>query len=293
MYRILFIMLSFLGLKLGCDRQKPLDTGRRPLACVYNQCLYKEELANVMSTNEDGKDNTSLVEQYVKTWVVNRLLVHQAEKEVVGAAREELEKKIADFRATLLTHVYLEKLVNEKVKQDITDQEIQDYYRAYQENFKLKHLILKGKLVIVPKHAPHLTRLKQLIPQDSVEALQELKEYCAVHAIYASLNNKVWLKWDDIIPKTLSSNILYHALDQPRLPKKSYLKEMQDATYRYYLQVDAYRSTNDIAPIELVQDQIEKVILYKRKMQLVSQIRADILQRAKSNNDCTIYENKD
>lgn len=292
MYRILFITLSFLGLKLGCDRQKPLETGHTPLACVYQQCLYKEELEDVIPANDGAKDNTALVEQYVKTWVANQLLVHQAEKEVVGAPREEVEKKVADFRSTLLTHVYLEKLVNEKVRQDITDQEIQDYYQAYQENFKLKHSILKGKLVIVPKNAPHVAKLKQLMPQDSAEALKELKEYCAIHATYSSLDNKVWLKWDDIVPKTLSSNVLYHALDQPRLSKKPYLKEMQDATYRYYLQIDAYKSTNDIAPIELVKDQIAKVILYKRKIQLASQIREDILQRAKANNDYTIYENK-
>ncbi len=293
MYRILFITLSFLGLKLGCDRQKPSEPGHTPLACVYHQCLYKEDLKSIIPANGGAKDNTALVEQYVKTWVANQLLVHQAEKEVVGIQREEVEKKIADFRSTLLTHVYLEKLVKEKVKQDITDQEIQDYYQAYQENFKLKHNILKGKLVIVPKNAPQVARLKQLMPQDSEEALKELKEYCATHATYSSLDNKVWLKWDDIVPKTISGNILYHALDQTRLSKKTYLKEMQDATYRYYLQIDAYKSINDIAPMELVKDQIAKVILYKRKIQLANQIREDILQQAKANNDYTIYENKD
>jgi hypothetical protein len=263
-----------------------------PLACAHHRYLYKEDLEGIIPANGSAKDRTALVEQFVKTWIINQLLVDQAEKKVVGAQREEIEKKVADYRSTLLTHVYLDKLVNEKVKQDITDQEIQDYYQAYQENFKLKHSILKGKLVVVPKNAPQVARLKQLIPQDSGEALKELKEYCATHATYASLDNKVWFKWDDIVPQTLSSNILYHALDQTKLSKKPYLKEMQDASYRYYLQIDAYKSINDIAPMELVKDQIAKVILYKRKMQLANQIREDILQQAKANNDYTIYENK-
>lgn len=288
MFKMLFLTLSLLGLKLGCDQQKTMKTGHAPLACVHQQCLYKEDLESVMP----AKDNTALVEQYIKTWVINQLLAYQAEKELVGVARQEVDKKVADFRSTLLTHVYLEKLVNEQIKQDITDQEIQDYYQAYQGNFKLKHRILKGKLIILPKNAPQLERLKQLVSQNSEAALKELKEYCATHAIYYSLDNKAWLQWDNIVPKTFSSKMLYHAFDQTRLSKKPYLKEMQDASYRYYLQIDAYRSINDIAPLELVRDQIAKVILYKRKIQLANQVRENILQQAKANNDYTIYENK-
>lgn len=293
MYKILFITLSFLGLKLGCDHQKPSEPTHTPVACVHNKYLYQEDLEGIMPANDRVKDSKTVIDQYIRTWVVNQLLVHQAEKVVGEEQRVALEKKVDDFRSTLLMHVYLEKLVNEKVTQDITDQEIQAYYQAYQENFKLKHSILKGKLVIMPKNAPQVARLKQLLPQDSAEALKELKEYCAAHAIYASLDNKVWLKWDDIVPQALSSNILYNALDQTRSSKRPYLKEMQDASYRYYLQVDAYKSIDDVAPIELVKDQIAKVILYKRKIQLTNQIREDILQQAKANNDYTIYENKD
>src|SRR4051794_7275313 len=104
MYKVLLITLSFLGLRLGCGHQESSEPARTPLACVHNQCLYKEDLEGVMP----AKDNKALVEQYVKTWITNQLLVRQAEKKVVGAQREEVDKNIADFRSTLLTHVYLE-----------------------------------------------------------------------------------------------------------------------------------------------------------------------------------------
>lgn len=286
MYKILLITLSFLGLKLGCDPQKPSESAGTLLACAYGQCLYKQDLEGAIL----AKDNSA--EAYVKKWVEKKVLARLVEKKLLGARREKAEKDAADFRSKLLTYVYLEELVNEKVKQDINEQEIQDYYQGYQENFKLKHNIWKGQLIIVPKNAPQLARLKQLMSVDSEEGLKELKEYCATHATYASLDNTVWLNWNDTVPQTLSSNILYHSLDQTRLSKKPYLKEVQDASYRYYLRIDAYKAINNIAPMELVKDQVAKVILYKRKRELDNQIREDILQQAKANNDYTIYENK-
>jgi hypothetical protein len=294
MYKILVVItLSFLGLKLGCHRQKPSKPDHTLLACVHHQCLYKEDLEGIIPANDStGKDSPLLVEQYVKTWATNQLLAQQAEKQITGAQREQIEKKVADFRSTLLGHLYLENLVEEKVKRDITDQEIQAYYQAYQDNFKLKHSIFKGKLIVVPKNAPQVARLKQLMPLDTTEALKELKEYCAAYATYSSLDNQDWLSWDGVIPPSLASNMLSQALGQTKSSKKPSLKEMQDATYRYYLRIDAYKPTNDIAPIEFVKDQIAKVILYKRKIQLATQVREDILQQAKNNNVCTIYESK-
>jgi len=286
LYRILLI--SLLGLKLGCDNQEkhPPHYADTPIARVYNQYLYKQDIENIVPATSNPKDSLEWVERYVHNWLAKQLLASKAEAQGIGQAND-IEKKVNEFRTSLLAHNCIEKLVNERLgKRDLSEEEIQHYYQTNQENFKLRHNIVRGKFVVIPKSAPNIISLKGLITSKREEDAIALQAYCTEFAKDYSLNESIWLKWDDIVTKTPFSKVP----DKTRLLKKTSFTEVQDETYRYYIKIEAYKITNDIAPLELVKNQITDVILYKRKVELVNQIKEDILQQARANNDYTIYE---
>jgi hypothetical protein len=43
-------------------------------------------------------------------------------------------------------------------------------------------------------------------------------------------------------------------------------------------------------PLEVVSDQIADGMIYKSKMDLVNKMRKDMLEQAKNNNGCAVYE---
>ena len=89
-----------------------------------------------------------------------------------------------------------------------------------------------------------------------------------------------------------ASKTLHYALEKIQFLKKPYLKEIQDYLSYYYLQIEDYKSVNDVAPLELVREQIHKIILHNRKMHLANSIRDNILEEAKPNQDYTIYDDE-
>jgi hypothetical protein len=285
LYRILLV--SFLGLKLSCDKQeKQPPHASFPIARVHNQYLYKQDIEELIPANSNNKDSLAWVERYIQSWLAKHLLVSRAEAQGIGQIGD-IEKKVAEFRTALMVHNYIEKSVNEKLDKSLTEQEIQTYYQTHQDNFRLKHNIVRGKFVIIPKSAPSITDLKHLLISKKEEDNIRLRSYCSEFAKDYSLDDQIWLKWDEIITKTPFSKVP----DKTRLLKRTSFTEVQDEAHRYYLKIEAYKITNDIAPLELVKEQIADILLYKKKIELANQIKEDVLQQAKANNEYTIYEN--
>lgn len=285
-YRI--FLLTFLGLKFSCESQKEQPPyASKPIARVHHQYLYKQDIENILPVHTSSQDSVDLIERYIQNWLSKHLLAHKAQLCVQNQATE-VEQKVAEFRAALIAHNYVQNLVNERLNKEITEEEIQRYYEANQEDFKLNHHIVRGKFVVIAKHSPNFQNIKKLIISKEASDEIELQNYCAQYAKDYALDEKLWLKWDDIVTKTPFRKVP----DKTRLLKKASFTEVQDQHYRYYLKIEAYKTINDIAPIELVHGQVKDVIIYKRKIELANQIKQDILAEAKANNDYTIYEYK-
>ena len=68
--------------------------------------------------------------------------------------------------------------------------------------------------------------------------------------------------------------------------------EMADDTYLYFLKINQYRIQNDTSPLEFVRDDIQKIILNKRKVILAKTLEDEIYENAVKNNGFKIF-NKD
>eukprot|EP01132_Coremiostelium_polycephalum_P000743 gene743-921_t len=271
--------------ELSCGtKTTQLPDASQPVARVHNKYLYKQDIAGLLTA--DKKDSVKLIEGYVDQWLIQQLLADKAEKHCPSQLRE-IEKKVADFRSTLMVNAYLEKMVQKKLeKQQLSEDEIHQYYQANQESFKLRHNIVKGKFLIIPKNAPHTIKLKNLLISKRPEDMEALQAYCATFAKDYLLDDTIWLKWDDIVTKTP-----FHKVpDRTRLLKRTAFTEIHDEMYRYYFNIEAYKTIHQPAPLALVRTQIVDILHYKQKVDLINQIKHDILQQAKNTNEVIIYE---
>ena len=66
--------------------------------------------------------------------------------------------------------------------------------------------------------------------------------------------------------------------------------EASDSTHHYFVRILQYAFSGDPSPLELVSDDIAKIILNKRKIKLLNELEASIYNDAQNRGQFTIYE---
>jgi hypothetical protein len=65
--------------------------------------------------------------------------------------------------------------------------------------------------------------------------------------------------------------------------------ESSDGNYLYFLKVEEYRISDNVSPLEFVNDEIRNIILNKRKVELAKQLEDEVYAEAESKKDFEIY----
>lgn len=272
-------------IKFGLHTKQEQTTENPPVARVYNRYLYRNDLAHLKTESNSAEGDADIIEQYIQNWISKQLLIAEAET-CNDYDKADMERRFLDYRYALLVHSFIEKLVNNQLNREVSQKEITEYYQTHQENFILRSNIFKGKFIVLPKDSPCINKLSTLFVGKSEKQLQELKDCCLQYAKNYVIDETAWLPWDE-----LTQNVTFGGvLDKTKVLSKRKLIQVSDDDQLYYFKISEYRLVGEISPIEFVKDRIIDIILYKRKIELVDKIKKDLLQQAKKNNHCVIYE---
>ena len=100
-------------------------------------------------------------------------------------------------------------------------------------------------------------------------------------------NNLDWISSEDILSE-LPLQIKGSDIDKKF--KKGETVVVGDSLYNYYLYVDDLVTMGSPSPLDYVSLLIEKIIINKRKKDLINDIEFNLLQKAMINNNFEIYE---
>ena len=257
---------------------------KQPVARVYNEYLYKDDLEGITTSAVNASDSAEIVDRYIKNWIEKQLMIANA-KAYPGYNEVDIERKVLDYRYALIVYNFLERLVNDQLDKKISDEEIQDYYQQHLNDFELKYNIVRGRFVVVPKDAPNSRNLKLLLLSKNEKDLEDLKSYCYRFAKTYLLDDTVWHRFDEVINNTP----LNDTPDKVKLLKRNKFIVLSDQDYSYYFGIYAYKIADEVPPLIFVKDQIVNIILHKRKVALANKIKENIFQKAEQNNAYTIY----
>ena len=256
-----------------------------PVARVYDNYLYKEDLEGIVDANANPEDSTNIMGRYIDSWVRKQLLITEAANQI-DFDEAELERKILDYRYALMVYEFEKKYVNQRVDSEVDQDEIEAYYRENKANFELKQNIIKGIFAKVPKEAPRTGRLKKLFESElDEEAREEIKSYCLSFAASYSLDDSVWYDFEDVIKNTPLVSIP----NKVQFLRSNDFIETSDDIYVYFVRVLDYKISDQISPLEFVKDDIVQIIRNQRKVALTQKLEEDIFDEASENNDFEIY----
>jgi hypothetical protein len=271
----------------GCARIKSAneEEGRIPVARVENSYLYKDELEGITAPGTPAQDSATRVEAYIDSWIRKELLIQEATRKM-DINEAEVERKILDYRYSIIAYEYQTQMVKKNLDTAITNQEIQDYYKENIDNFILKQNIVQATFIKVPKTAPRTEKIKEMIFSSREKDFRELKSYCLSFSSAYQISDSTWMVFDDLVRNSPLAEIP----NKIQFLKANPYYETSDDSYLYFLKVNTYRITDNVSPLDFVKNEIKNIILNKRKVQLARQLEDDVYESAVANEKIEIYK---
>lgn len=277
----------------ACDmvkmKEEPQDnqSQSRVLARVYDKRLLEQDIKGIVPENTAPQDSANIISRYVKSWIKKQLLINEASSRI-DFDKVMLERKILDYRYALMVYEYEKYYINQELDKEVSEEEIEDYYKKNLANFELKQNIIRGIYIKVPKEAPRIEKLKKLVHSNKAKDKKDLKSYCFRFATTYSLDDSLWVNFDEVIKNTP----LMSMPDKVQFLKENEFIESEDKDYLYFIRIYDYKISDQTSPLEFVKDEIRNIIINKRKLALAKQLEAQIYNQAKENNDFEIYSDK-
>jgi hypothetical protein len=260
------------------------DNSRRAVARVEQSFLYLDELKGIVPSDASKEDSATRISSYVNSWIRKQLLLNEAAKNI-DINEAEVERKVLDYRYSLIGYefqnFYIQKNLNDSVSWD----EIETYYKSHQDNFILKQNIVQGTYIKVPKTAPRIQRVKELMFSKKEKDVTELKSYCLRFSAAYQLPDSSWIEFD----KLAANSPLAEIPNKIQFLRNYSYYETNDVNFLYFLKLDAYKISDNVSPLEFVQEDIKNIILNKRKVELAKKLEDEVYENAAKRKDFEVF----
>ena len=283
--KIKFIIAFIVLFIFSCKTEKAEDTSstEKPVARVFEKKLYPYDISLILPKNTSRKDSAIFVKSYIQQWISNELIVHQAEGNL-GDDEKNIQKEIEEYRKNLLVYRYETELVHQKLDTSVSIQDIEEYYNTHSQNFMLRDNIVKVAYVKINKKTPNADKVKKWYTSKEVKDQENLKKYCIQYADNFFLDDNTWLLLDDVMKE-----IPLHDYNPELLLKTSGQIELSDSTFAYFLNIKEFKIKNNPSPLSFEKENIRQIIINKRKLSLIEQMKQSVYSQAKENNNFEIY----
>lgn len=265
----------------GCGQEHD-HKGKTPLVEVAGEYLYREDLQAALPYHLSKDDSVLFATHYIKNWVEDVLLFDKAEGNIPD--NEKIARLVENYRRALIMHTYQEELVNQKLSNDITAEEVNAYYEKNKDLFRLGHPLVKGLFIKVPLRSPDLASVRRWYKKNNQETIEKLEKYSLRNAVSYDYFYDKWVPVSDVAAK-----IPLRALDidEGYLEKNRDI-EVKDTAFCYFLHVEEFLGKDKQKPLDFAQDEIKEILINLKRVEFINQVKEDLYRRA-SDKDKIIY----
>ena len=276
------VILVIAAAMTGCG-QEHNHKGKTPLVEVSGEFLYKEDLQAALPLNISKDDSVLFAEHYIRNWIEDALLFDKAEGNIPD--NDKISKLVENYRRALIMHTYQEELVNQKLANDISEEEINAYYEKNKELFRLDNPLVKGLFIKVPLSSPDLGNVRVWYRKNNQEVIEKLEKYSLRNAVSYDYFYDRWTSVPDVaakIPlKVLDTDANY--LDKNRNV------EVKDTAFCYFLHIEDFLGKDKQKPLDFARDEIKEILINLKRVEFINKVKEDLYQRASDRNKIIYY----
>ncbi len=279
----ILLITSVLLLFLSCDFFKETDD-RIPIARVYDTYLYEEDIQDLLKEGISKQDSTVLVTSFINNWATEQLLVRGAKRNLSESKQDAFNKLALEYKNELFSKAYLEALVSKNIDTVIVPEEAKVYYNANKQVFKLNEDLIKLRYINLEENWIDKKEIEEKFKRFNHQDKRYL-DSISIQFRSFSLKDSVWVKVDQVvdkIPAITSEN-------KNQLLKKSNFIQLKDSLGLYLVHINDVLLRSNTAPLEYVKPTIDKIVINKRKLELIRELEKDITKDAIKNKKFEIY----
>lgn len=253
------------------------------LVRVYDKYLYASDLEGLVPPGTSVRDSLTMVRTFIQNWVDKELIVKKAEENLPDELKD-FSSQLDEYRNNLIIFEYEKMLVRQELDTIISSENLFEYYNRHKQRFILDRDVMAVKYVILHVDSPHVRKFRSYIQSELPEEGDSLALYCSKYAEAFSLTAD---RWKDL--HELSDILPIESYSYREFQSNRRFVERQDSAYVYMVYFTDFKPADSISPVHFVEGEIRKVILNKRKNELIRNMRQTVLQDAVEHNQVEIY----
>lgn len=277
---IIGIVLSAL---VSCRTISSFLSDDEAVASVGNVKLYISEVNALIPKGVAPEDSAILVKRYIQSWALDQVFQNVAEEQL-SRAEQDVTKELEEYRKSLLKYRYEQLYVNERLDTAVSDAQIEDYYAAHEEMFRLRRPVVKARYLNIDSSSPALEKIRKRMSSDQAQDIIEADSI----AYSSALSFKAWGNtWIDAAVLAREFGTDYRSVLSMR---KGNWVEVTDSTGMIRLAyISEIKAEGNLAPLEFSAPTIRDMIVSARKQVLISDLERDLLEDARENGQFVIY----
>ena len=253
------------------------------LARVNDDYLSQSDVEAILDRSSNSNDSTIIINNYINNWAANKLLIHRALINLPEGNQKNIQQLADNYRNESLINSYIDALIEKNMNLAVSKIELDSLYETYKETFRLSEDLFKIRFIYLPKVNPDIKLFKSKIKRFNNDDLKYLDSLSFQFDRY-SFNDSVWR----------NKNEVFYQLPELKkvknyMLKKSNFIEIKDSLGLYLINIKDVLKSNQYAPLDYVSETLKRMIINKRKLIFIDQLRKDIIKDAIKNKSFEIY----
>ena len=269
---------------LSCDWTIK-STHQDVIARVNTTFLTKDKIDIGLFDGLNVQDSLIQIQNIINDWATQQLLHDGALLNLESQKQKEFETLVKDYKRDLLTSAYLEAMTKQNLDTIISNHELELAYKQNKELFYLKEDLIKLRYINHNLSMSNSNEIKRRFKRYNAED-RAILDTMSLKFNSFFLNDSVWINSNQVISKI---GPLQKGFNKFLLKKQNFI-QLKDSLGLYLMQVKDVLEIGQQAPLAYVTPTLKQIIINKRKLKLVNQLKSEIVNDALRNKKFEIYE---
>ena len=270
------VLIGALTFALSCEHQE-IDKDKQLVVKVGNDRLYLEDFQELIPPESNPKDSQEIVNHHVDNWIKETLFKLEADKKV---NQSEIRDLVEEYRRSLLIHKYEQELISSKLDTVIQQEELNQFYNNRKADFILPEPAYLFFAFQVPESS------KEIILSDWKDSnWKNLDSLCKLNNFPHTILDSLWL-----VSEQLPEYFPAIVCEKMKVKKGAFVNHLNEQdSIRYFVQIVDRIKPGNQAPASVVKNQLEKLVLHKRRLKLLQEEKSTLYEKAISSNSVVKY----
>ena len=261
------------------------STHQDAIARVNSTFLTKDKIDVGLFDGLSVQDSLIQIQNIINDWATQQLLQDGALLNLEAQKQKEFETLVKDYKRDLLTSAYLEAMTKQNLDTIISNQELELAYKQNKDLFYLKEDLIKLRYINHNLSMSNSNDVKRRFKRYNAED-RAILDTISLQFNSFFLNDSVWINSNQVISKI---GPLQKGFNKVLLKKQNFI-QLKDSLGLYLMQVKDVLEIGQQAPLAYVTPMLKQIIINKRKLKLVNQLKSEIVNDALRNKKFEIYE---